>query len=167
LLNVSLKSLKNPELFPNGACVRSFPIDAPMRESVQREDWDALDADFRALTLPNGAFYNFLKTFHEFASIDFIISIRDSANEFEEDGIWHDDGTRVFAFSISFTVLPEAIGGGHLEIRKKETDAVLASIATPSFGDVILFLTGVHGFEHRTRQVLEGRRIVIAGWCSN
>jgi hypothetical protein len=159
-------TLKNPEIFRNGSCIRSFLIDDRLRESVLNENWDALDAQFRALTLPGAEFYNFLKTFHDFWSIDFIISIRDSANDWEEDGIWHDDGTRVFAFSISFTFMPETLEGGQLEIRQKESESVLASIATPRFGDVILFLTGVHGLEHRTRRVLKGRRTVIAGWCS-
>ena len=45
--------------------------------------------------------FEFLKQFHDFNFIEFIISIRDSQNEWEEDGIWHDDGSRVFAFSLS------------------------------------------------------------------
>ena len=160
-------ALKTPELFPDGYCLSDFKIDEQLRETIFKEDWEKVDLKFREYVKPGGVFFNFLKTFHEFSSIEFIISIRDARNEWEEDGIWHDDGSRVFAFSLSITLTPEEIEGGHLEIRRKDTEELIASIPTPAFGSVILFLTGVHGFEHRTRQVLKSRRLIIAGWCSD
>ncbi len=99
-----------------------------------------------------------------FSKIETMISIRDSKNEWEEDGIWHDDGSRVLAFSLSLTDEAHQVQGD-LEIRKKESLST-QSIPTPAFGTAIIFLTGIHGYEHRTRAVKNGRRIMLVGWCS-
>jgi len=168
---LAASALKSPEYFLKGYAFREFLLDPIFRTYVTEERWDELDAHFKCLVQADGEFFQFLKTFHrDFSSIEFIISIRDAANEWEEDGIWHDDGSRVFAFSLSLTLDPSAIQGGYLELRKKSEnespDKLPASLPTPPFGTAILFLTGVHGFEHRTRQVLNGKRIILAGWCS-
>jgi hypothetical protein len=155
----------DPVLFSEGFCIRSFELEPAFKTIVNERNWDAVDRAFQELTFKGGRFFNFLEQFHQFSRIEFIISIRDSQNEWEEDGIWHDDGTRVFAFSLSITPHAKELRGGVLEIRKKGEDASLQSIPTPTFGSVILFLTGIHGFEHRTRSVQNGERIVIAGWC--
>lgn len=157
--------LKRPELFQNGFHLTYFPLGDEIRELVRHEDWNKLDGAFEELTKENGRLYNFLKTFHDFSSIEFIISIRDAANDWEEDGIWHDDGSRVFAFSLSLTENSEEIKGGRLGVRLKDTEQYL-EIPTPEFGGIILFLTGLYGYEHKIHQVLSGRRIIIAGWCS-
>lgn len=157
--------LKHPELFQNGFHVTYFPLGDDVKEIVQKEDWEKLDQTFKDLVKPEGRLFRFLNTFHDFNEIEFIISIRDSANEWEEDGIWHDDGSRVFAFSLSLTLEPEKIEGGRLGVRRKEEEACL-EIPTPGFGTIILFLTGLYGFEHKIHQVKKGRRIIIAGWCS-
>src|SRR5690606_33254565 len=117
------------------------------------------------LTQKDGRLYKFLQEFHDFNEIEFIISIRDSKNEWEEDGIWHDDGSRVFAFSLSLTLDADSIEGGRLGVRLKETQSFL-EIPTPSFGGIILFLTGLYGYEHCIHQVKAGKRVIIAGWCS-
>lgn len=157
--------LKRPELFPNGFHLSYFPLGEEIKEIVRREDWESLDKEFKALTAPKGRLFEYLQTFHAFSSIEFMISIRDSNNEWEEDGIWHDDGSRVFAFSLSLTEFPEKIEGGRLEVRENHSQRTL-SIPTPSFGGIILFLTGIYGFEHKINQVTRDRRIIIAGWCS-
>ena len=161
--------METEALFSLGYCLREFPVPAHFEILVRQERWDELDSEFKKLLEPKGAFFEFLNRYHDFSSIEFIISIRDSQNEWEEDGIWHDDGSRVFAFSLSLTLPGHLQAGGHLEIRKKgfeESLEKLASIPTPPWGTVILFLTGIHGFEHRTRQVESGTRLVLAGWCS-
>ncbi len=155
----------NPALFSEGFCFKSFELDPAFHGLVKERNWDAVDHAFQKLTSEGGRFFDFLGQFYRFSRIEFIISIRDSKNEWEEDGIWHDDGTRVFAFSLSISLQANEIKGGALEIRKKGEPETIQSIPTPPFGTVILFLTGIHGFEHRTRQVIEGERIVIAGWC--
>lgn len=157
--------LKNPALFQNGFFLSYFPLGDEIRSYVENEQWDNLDQAFKDLTKKGGSLYNFLQNYHDFSEIEFIISVRDSANEWEEDGIWHDDGSRVFAFSLSLTTEPEKIKGGRLGVRPKGQEQFL-QIPTPGFGTIILFLTGLYGFEHKIHQVQEGRRVIIAGWCS-
>ena len=157
--------LKTPELFASGYHIVNFVLPEEVRTFVRSEKWQELDDRFKDLCQKNGELFKFLRTFHDFSSIEFIISIRDAKNEWEEDGIWHDDGSRVFAFSLSLTEDPGHIKGGRLGIRRFG-ESSMREIPTPEFGEMILFLTGTHGFEHRIHQVLEGRRVIIAGWCS-
>jgi hypothetical protein len=142
-----------------------FPLTEEIRHMVRSENWNDLDAAFKKLTAPKGRLFEFLQDFHDFSSIEFIISIRDAGNDWEEDGIWHDDGSRVFAFSLSLTENASDIEGGRLGVRRKEEEK-FTEIPTPEFGGIILFLTGIYGFEHKIHQVTKGRRIIIAGWCS-
>jgi hypothetical protein len=155
--------LKRPELFQNGYHLSYFPLSQEIQNFVTSENWPALDNEFQKLTAKGGRLFQFLNEYHDFESIEFIISIRDGANDWEEDGIWHDDGSRVFAFSLSLTTCE--VKGGRLGIRRKGEDQFV-QLPTPSMGGIILFLTGIYGFEHKIHQVLEGKRIIIAGWCS-
>jgi len=157
--------LKKPELFQNGFHLSYFPMGDEIRTLVENQEWDKLDAAFKELTSKGGRLYNYLQNYHDFNEIEFIISIRDSINEWEEDGIWHDDGSRVFAFSLSLTLDADRISGGRLGVRQKGSERYL-EIPTPSFGGIILFLTGMYGYEHKIHQVIFGKRIIIAGWCS-
>jgi len=157
--------LKKPELFQNGFHLSYFPLGEEIRQMVRDENWEKLDREMKELTAPGGSLFNFLQEFHSFNEIEFIISIRDAENEWEEDGIWHDDGSRVFAFSLSLTLNPEEIEGGRLGIRVKSSENIL-EIPTPGFGTIILFLTGLYNIEHKIHEVKKGRRIIIAGWCS-
>lgn len=156
--------LKHPELFTNGFHLTHFPLGDEVKELVIKEQWEALDDTIKSMTKKEGKLFKFLQTYHDFQEIEFIISVRDSQNDWEEDGIWHDDGSRIFAFSLSLT-LDDKITGGRLGIRRKGEDNYI-QIPTPSFGGIILFLTGVYGFEHKIHQVTSGKRIIIAGWCS-
>jgi hypothetical protein len=155
--------LKRQELFQAGYHLTHFPLSEEIKHLVETENWQELDNEFKKLTAKDGRLFQFLSAYHDFENIEFIISIRDASNEWEEDGIWHDDGSRVFACSLSLT-LGEVIGGRLGLRRRGEEDFV--QIPTPSFGGIILFLTGIYGFEHKIHQVLEGKRIIIAGWCS-
>lgn len=155
--------LKRPELFSQGYHLSYFTLGDEFKELVANEKWPELDAEFQKLTAKDGRLYKFLNEFHDFNEIEFIISIRDAQNDWEEDGIWHDDGSRVFAFSLSLTL--EAPEGGRLGVRPIGEEN-FRQIPTPSFGGIILFLTGIYGFEHRIHQVTKGRRVIIAGWCS-
>lgn len=157
--------LKKPEIFLEGYHLETFRLPEVIESLVTEEKWTELDFEFKKLTQKDGTLFQFLSTFHEFNEIEFIISIRDSKSGWEEDGIWHDDGSRVFAFSLSLNLTPLSIMGGHLGIRKKG-DSKTQYIPTPGYGEIILFLTGKYEFEHKIHQVTEGRRIIIAGWCS-
>lgn len=155
--------LKTPHLFEQGFHLSSFSLDSDIKSLVAAQDWVTLDQRFKTLTMPQGELYQFLSQYHEFSTIEFIISIRDAANEWEEDGIWHDDGSRVFAFSLSLTL--DSIEGGKLGVRRQGQES-MQLIPTPNYGGIILFLTGIYGYEHRIHQVTQGQRIIIAGWCS-
>ena len=155
--------LHNPNLFSSGFHLSFIAISDDIKHLVREENWSEVDAHFKRLTSRDGTLYNFLRKYHDFESIEFIISVRDANNEWEEDGIWHDDGSRVFAFSLSLTESP--IVGGRLGIRRIGEENYM-QIPTPSFGGIIMFLTGIYGFEHKIHQVKEGKRIIIAGWCS-
>jgi hypothetical protein len=157
--------LKREELFQNGFLLAHFPLGEEIKSLVESENWNALDSRMKELTAKEGALHKFLLTYHDFSEIEFIISIRDASNDWEEDGIWHDDGSRVFAFSLSLTLHPEKIQGGRLGIRRRGEEMSFA-LPTPSFGGIILFLTGMYGFEHKIHRVEEGKRMIIAGWCS-
>lgn len=142
-----------------------FNLDEKVFQWVVTENWLSVDRYFVEVTSPGGFIYELLKPFHFFTSIETMISIRDSTDEDQEDGIWHDDGSRVLAFSLSLTIDGKSIDGGTLEIRRKNDD-FFDSIPTPDYGTAIVFLTGVHGFEHRTRKVLKSKRVILVGWCS-
>jgi hypothetical protein len=121
----------------------------------------------RTEALPGGAVFEELRKYAEFSEIEFIISIRSSLEEPDEDGIWHDDGSRVLAFSLSVTLDPDGIEGGRLEIRKRGSDTPDSGyLPTPAFGSMIVFATGQQGFEHKINRVIRGERIIIAGWCT-
>ena len=95
--------LKKPELFNQGYHLSYFTLDHEIKNLVITENWQGLDDEFKKLTSKDGRLFKYLQEYHDFENIEFIISIRDSSNEWEEDGIWHDDGSRVFAFSLSLT----------------------------------------------------------------
>lgn len=157
--------LKFDALLNTGFHLSYFPLSEAVRNLVREENWKGLDDTFRELTSPTGRLFQFLQNYHDFHSIEFILSIRDSTNDWEEDGIWHDDGSRIFAFSLSLTENSKDVEGGRLGIKRKG-DEKITLIPTPEFGGIILFLTGLYGIEHRIHQVTKGRRIIIAGWCT-
>ena len=159
------KMLKRPELFPNGYHLAHYPLSEEIKTLVKNEDWSALDQALRRITQKDGSLFSLLQNYHDFSDIEFIISVRDASNPWEEDGIWHDDGSRVFAFSLSLTTNAEEIEGGRLGIRLKGQERSF-EIPTPELGTIILFLTGKDGLEHKIHQVKKGKRIVMAGWCS-
>lgn len=150
---------------PQGFYLENLNIPNKIHYFLTQQDWGALDKEFQLLTSPGGLIYETLLNYVYFKDIEFMISIRDSKNEWEEDGIWHDDGSRILAFSLSLTLDHHEIEGGNLGIRKKEEQDFI-KIPTPPYGTMIVFLTGVHGYEHKIHQVTKGRRIVIAGWCT-
>lgn len=153
------------KLFSSGYFLHSFSLDAALMSLVELEKWDEVDLYFKKLTSSDGELFLFLQQFHSFNQIETMLSVRDSKNDWEEDGIWHDDGSRVLALSLSLTLKPHELLGGTLELRKKNEQNCI-SISTPDFGTGIVFLTGVHGYEHRTRKVLKGKRVILVAWCS-
>ena len=142
---------------------QTYPLSKEVQEMIAREDWLAIDRYFLTAELPGGELFNYLSQFLEFSHLEHIIAIR-SAPE-DEDGIWHDDGSRILGYSLSLTLDPTKLIGGHLRFRPKgELD--YKSITTRPLGEILIFKTGIYGFEHMVSAVTEGKRVVLAGWCS-
>jgi hypothetical protein len=104
---------------PKGSCLDFLNISQDIVECIKKNDWNKIDNIFQILTAPKGAIFEHLLNYIYFTKIETMISIRDSQNDWEEDGIWHDDGSRVFAFSLSLTINPDQIFGGRLGVRSK------------------------------------------------
>lgn len=152
-----------------GYILSQIQLPAELRLAIEKRDWPLVDQLIKTETSPGGAIFEELQKYGDFTEIEFIISIRSSLQEPDEDGIWHDDGSRVLAFSLSLTLDSGAVEGGRLEMRKRvrsENGDETQSIPTPSFGTAIIFATGHQGFEHKINRVTGGERIIIAGWCT-
>jgi len=151
------------QLETEGFLLSTITIPKEIEQIVDDKNWSTLDELMFKLTSPEGVIFQEMAKYCPVKSIEFIISLRDSENEWEEDGIWHDDGSRILAFSLSLT--KKTPKGGILEFRKKNQQQCF-EIETPKWGQMIIFKTGTSGYEHRIRKVDEGQRLIIAGWCT-
>lgn len=156
--------IKNNQLLDNGHIEVQLPLEE-LYPLIENCDWQNLDQRLLELFKPSGELFKFYKNYVEFDSIEHIIAIRDGSDPDEEDGIWHDDGSRIAAFSISLTKDLDQLIGGELSFRKKGTHAE-QKLKTRSLGSGYIFLTGQYHFEHKTNRVTRGRRVVLAGWLS-
>jgi hypothetical protein len=160
----STKILKE-KLRQDGHFFEIFGLNDSIKRAVLASDYNSIDAQFQILTSSDGVLYTYLSQFCDFNSIEFIISLRDSKNEWEEDGIWHDDGSRALAFSLSLTINSATLEGGELHFRKKGLEEVVR-IKPFEYGEILVFKTGTSGYEHKIHAVEKGQRLIIAGWCS-
>ena len=151
------------ELERFGLIEREFPLSEEIIQLVKARNWRELDQYFLAIERKGGLLFEFLRPLLDFQSIEHIIAIRKAPDD--EDGIWHDDGSRILGFSLSLTVDHEKVVGGELRFRPKGAQEYL-SLTTRSMGKILIFKTGIYGFEHMVSAVSEGERVVIAGWCS-
>jgi hypothetical protein len=133
-----------------------------VKNEVFTQKWIELDQRVQKWNQRNGVLFNFLSQFSKFSTMEHIIAIRQAPDD--EDGIWHDDGSRVLAYSLSFNLNPQEITGGELLFKKKECEQVEKIFPLP-FGQMIVFLTGTSGYEHKVCAVTKGERIISAGWC--
>jgi predicted 2-oxoglutarate/Fe(II)-dependent dioxygenase YbiX len=155
--------LKNSNLSSQGHLLLDFPLNPLVLDWVKNQKWHELDNYFLEISLPNGILNNFLSEYIEFTNLEHIIAIRTAPDD--EDGIWHDDGSRFLGFSLSLNLEPQTIEGGELLFKKKEEKESFIIKPLP-IGKIVIFLTGVYGYEHKVNMVTQGQRIVIAGWCS-
>lgn len=169
-MNVWKKKIKKMILDSNlnsqHLIINNFPLSEEVLEYLDNRNWNDLDRFFLGSEKPGGELFVFLSQYLNFQKIEHIIAIRSSLGEYaDEDGIWHDDGSRILGFSLSLTRNSDSLSGGHLRFRSK-SDSDFKTIPTQKLGKIILFKTGIYGFEHMVTAVTEGERIVIAGWCS-
>lgn len=142
---------------------KTYPLNPQIIEYVKTENWPAIDQYFLESEKPGGELFQFMTNFLPLTTIEHIISIRCPPGD--EDGIWHDDGSRILGFTLSLTLNPAEITGGHLKFRQKnETDFIELPIRP--LGEMLVFKTGIYGFEHMVTAVKAGKRVLIAGWCS-
>lgn len=157
--------IHNKKLIENGYLLTDFNLPKNLKKLVDQGEWVQIDKIIHKLLSKNGQLYKFLKEFGEFSDTEYIISIRDANDPDQDDGIWHDDGSRNFAFSLSLTVDAHRIDGGQLSFKQKNKKEI-TNILTPEYSSLIIFLTGIHGYEHKINRVTRGKRIIIAGWLS-
>jgi hypothetical protein len=144
-----------------GYFLQEIDLPAEILQLAQSRDFSQLDQ--LMTTYIEESLKPLFKRYKDFNHIEHIISYRCGEDPYEEDGIWHDDGSRVLAFSLSLNVFGE-IQGGSLGFRKKGQSATELGPYPP--GTLLIFQTGMDGFEHRTARVIKGERLVCAGWCS-
>jgi hypothetical protein len=141
--------------------VLKFPKE--MSEAIATENWNEVDSLLFKYLESGGLLYNELIKFHPFDHTEHIIAIRKSTTD--EDGIWHDDGSRHIAFTWSFNDDPH-LTGGELLFRKKKSNET-KTIEPPPKETLVIFLTGHYHYEHKVNKVTNGTRKTIAGWCTS
>lgn len=155
--------IKDSKLLSTGYVVKNFPMPACVINYIQDKDYHSLDLWMKSQVSNEGVLFQELQNYANFSSIEHIIAKRDAKND--EEGIWHCDGSRNLAFTWSLNLHPESIQGGELFFRKKGSEKA-ESFSPPPFETLIIFCTGMDGFEHRVGKVTSGERLTFAGWCS-
>ena len=148
-----------------GYAQKTLELPDHLKVFLQKQDWQGLDQALTPLIQPQSCLYQALRLYISFETIEYITSVRDAKNEWEEDGIWHDDGSRVLAFSLSLNLNPQEMEGGEIGFRKKN-HSQSSLIPIQPYGELMIFATGYWGWEHKVYKVRKGIRVVMAGWCS-
>lgn len=144
---------------------RIFQLELPekWREWREQENFGELDQDIAEQLKPHGLLGRLFQTIGDYQTTEHILSLRRAPDD--EDGIWHDDGSRNFAFSLGLNLRPDQIQGGELSLRKK--GSLQSQKFSPlAWGEMVVFLTGVWGYEHQVSKVELGERLIAAGWLS-
>jgi hypothetical protein len=152
----------NRELLSQGHILIDYPYAMELLPLVKNKDYQALDKLFQNDSKLDGKLNIFLQTFYPFNFLEHILAIRTPP---DDDGIWHDDGSRHFGFSLSLNLDHENIEGGELLIRHKKLMVEKKYYPQP-FGKMIIFLSGEFDFEHKVNEVTKGSRFIAAGWGS-
>jgi len=155
--------IKNKVLLEQGYTSVQFPLEDCVKILLLEKKWKELDQYFLQISKPGGQLRHFFNDYLDYEKLEHIIAIRTAPDD--EDGIWHDDGSRFLGFSLSLNLHPETIEGGNLSFKKKEEKDGVVFPPRP-YGTIIIFLSGLSGYEHMVSAVTKGERIVIAGWCS-
>tara|TARA_R110000868_G_scaffold204946_1_gene453125 strand:+ start:17148 stop:17603 length:456 start_codon:yes stop_codon:yes gene_type:complete len=149
--------------FPKGHILLNLKLLGPELALVRDRDWQSLDQAAKKWLSPGGKLWSLLTEHAKFSSIEHILALRSGPDD--DEGIWHDDGSRLLAFSLSLTLKHESVRGGEISIRPKGETTTHVLTCQP-LGTLIIFNTGQDGFEHRVSAVTHGERLVLAGWCT-
>ncbi len=158
------KIIKDSSIMQSGFKIIKFEGNKNLLDLAIAKNWVGLDQEFSKLITCNGFFHSLFLEYLNFNNVEFIINNRMA--ESDEDGIWHDDGSRLLAFSLSLNSDIRTIEGGQLQIRHKTKPELVNSLGPFNFGTLALFLTGKFGFDHKVCRVIKGERTTIAGWLS-
>lgn len=139
---------------------------------VEDKNYSELDKVAGELISQDGYLFKYIK--EKFPSyfeksqhgFEYIISVREGPQDVDEDGIWHDDGSRLLAFSLSLNINPNSIKGGALLFRPRYDKEYVLSLETRPFGTLTVFATGQEDWEHKTSLVDKGTRVIMAGWLT-
>jgi len=129
--------------------------------AIELRDWRSLDQLAGSALKKNGEIYKLIEPFCSINKTQHLISLRSAP---DEAGIWHDDGSRELAFSLSLNF--KKFEGKGLGLRKKNQRDTTIYISFRELGTLTLFLTGAEGHEHRTEEVIKGERLILAGWIN-
>ncbi len=149
--------------------IKTIHLPEIFTQAVLDKNYLLLESAFHEALQPNGVIYQALQGQCDFSTVEGIIAIRKA--EDDEEGIWHDDGSRKMGFSLSLNREPSSILGGDLLLRprfkyKDSNDEGAHRFPPQPYGTLIMFKTGLEQYEHRVTKVKKGERIVLAGWCS-
>ncbi len=160
--------ITHPDLKNLGYTNTLLKLPAELYELVQMKNYQEIDQFFTDELKPNGFLSETLKNYGSFQTTEHILTLRngDDSLEPDEDGIWHDDGSRLFAFSLGLNPKIETIEGGDLLFRRKGSSEILYRHPPLAFGELLVFLTGIWGYEHKVEAVTKGQRLHCAGWLS-
>jgi len=142
----------------------SLELPEEVEALINEENYEGLDRCLNKLLSRGGLLYQALLVLTPIHQIEHLIAIREG--ESDEEGIWHDDGSRDFAFTLSLVLDLEQLEGGVLLFRKKGEPESLQSIPTAPYGTLTILKTGKAGYEHRVQKVTRGRRIICVGWVN-
>lgn len=139
------------------------PNHLPPRNWIEEEKWIDLYQWWEEFLLNPTPISNLIET-AQLPAMKFnenLIAVRDGS---DEEGIWHDDGTRKLALSLSLSLHHQDIRGGKFLLRHKSKNT--QTIFPPfSFGEGLLIHTGLNHFEHRVEKVRSGKRVMAIAWA--
>ncbi|ATH07293.1 hypothetical protein BIY24_04880 [Halobacteriovorax marinus] len=141
-----------------------LPFPSQLAKALELKDWDKIDQLISSYLCCGGILNSVISYYQDFSHSEHIIAIRES--ETDEDGIWHDDGSRDIAFTWSLNTDSSLVGGELLFRKKGASEEELTTFTPPPKETLIIFLTGRDGYEHKVNRVKTGTRRTIAGWCS-
>jgi hypothetical protein len=156
----------------NGYLKMRFSLPSSWREFVKNEDYERLYQEAQKEMLPNGVLGEKLFEIYQECRIEkahweLMLAKRVGPQDPEEDGIWHDDGSRNLAFSLSLNEHPDEISGGELYLRPKDRPLKVTQLSTLPWGEGYLFATGKLNWEHRISLVSSGNRLVLVAWVTD
>lgn len=160
--------ITHPELKKFGYAKTQLELPSRLSEFVAAKNYQEIDQFFTDALKPQGFLSETLKNYGVFQVTEHILSLRkgDDPLDPDEEGIWHDDGSRLFAFSLGLNFNTTSIEGGDLIFRLKGQNDILFRQPPLAYGELFVFLTGIWGYEHKVEAVTKGERLHCAGWLS-